>query len=274
MHLRVDRNLILLGIALVVVVLVAWIQRHEHARGEGGIGATMVASALTPLQKGLTATSHHVSNVWSVFHEVRHLHSDNQRLRAQVDRLTQQVNALRENEQENVQLREMLGYRQTLPNGGEKALPATVIGMQPTNWFNSITIDCGSRQGVREKQMVLTPRGLVGQVRMVTATTATVLLITDLNNGVGARIQRTGWNGVIEGTAGPLLKMQFLPRDADVRRGDKVVTSGMGSIFREKGIMIGTVQSVRLDENTSVKVAIVRPAADFRRLQEVFVMVE
>ncbi len=272
---RVDRNLVLrLLVALLVVVIAAAAHRRATARGREGFGASIVAVTVSPLQRGLVGASRRLANSWGVIREIRTLYADNQQLRAENERLKQRVNILNEQGLENQRLREMLRFRDILPDRGENALAATVIGVKPTNWFNTVVLDRGTNDGVREQQTVLTPRGLVGQVRVATDGTATVLLVTDLNSGVGGRVQRTGWRGVVNGTGGPLLEMTYLPKEADVRRGDLVVTSGIGSIFRVSGIVIGRVEDVRLDENTSIKKATVRPAVDLRRLQDVLVLVQ
>lgn len=271
---RVDRNLVRLLVALLAVVIFAAIHRRATSAEGESLGATIVAVTVSPLQRGLTGGARRLGNAWGVVREIRTLYAENQRLRAEVERLKQRVNTLNERGLENQRLREMLRFREILPRSGENALPATVIGVKPTNWFNTVIVDRGEKDGVRAQQMVLTPRGLVGQVRLVTPGTATVLLITDLSSGVGGRIQRMGWRGVVRGTAGPLLEMTYIPKEADVRRGDLVVTSGVGSIFQVKGAVIGRIEDVRLDENTSVKTATVRPAVDFRRLEEVLVLTQ
>ncbi|NLC56960.1 MAG: rod shape-determining protein MreC [Armatimonadetes bacterium] len=274
MYPRVDRQLVLFLAALLVVVLAAVVHRRTRAAGQEGLGASVVAVVVSPLQQGLTGASRRIGGAFGIFREIRTLYAENRRLRGEVDRLRQRVNTLEEQGRENVRLREMLRFREGLPRHGENALAATVIGVKPTNWYNAVTIDRGTADGVRERNMVLTPRGLVGQVRVATPHTATVLLITDLHSGVGGRIQRTGWTGVVKGTASDRLEMVYLPEEAAVRPGDRVVTSGQGSVFQVKGIMIGTVEQVRLDRNTSTRSAVVRPAVDVRRLEEVFVLTE
>ncbi|MBI3946221.1 MAG: rod shape-determining protein MreC [Armatimonadetes bacterium] len=272
MHPRVDRNVLVLAAVVAVVIGLAVSNRRGRAEGRTNPGASLVAFLVSPLQRVLDRVGGLAGSVTGAFREARHLHADNRRLREENERLRQQIHLLGEMALENARLKQMLAYRDALPGRGEDALLAPVIGINPTNWFNSIIIGTGANRGVREKQMVFTHRGLVGQVRLVTASTATVLLVTDLSSGVGARVQRTGWNGVVKGTAGPLLEMVHLPRDADVRPRDLVVTNGMGSVFQVRGVPIGTVQRVDVDENTSSKVAVVLPSVDFRRLEEVFVL--
>ncbi|MDH7569436.1 MAG: rod shape-determining protein MreC, partial [Armatimonadota bacterium] len=248
---RLDRNAVLLLVVLALVAVAAALDRRGRDSEGRSLGTTVVHAVVSPLQRALTRSWQGVARTVEMFREVRRLYVENRQLRDEVDRLRKQVEVLSALGEENLRLREMLRFRETLPPGGGQALAANVIGMRPTNWYNTVIIDVGANQGVRERQPVLTPRGLVGQVRMVTPNTATVLLVTDPNSGVGARVERSGWNGVARGTAGPTLDLVHLPRDADVVAGDVVVTNGMGTVIKVKGIRIGVVEEVRLDENTS-----------------------
>lgn len=272
MHPRVDRNVFVLAVVVVLVVGLATENQRQRARHESSLGNWVVALLVRPLQWSLERVGDAVGSVIGTVREIGHLHSENQRLRRENERLRRQVHLYTEMVHENERLKRMLAYRSRLLQWGEGAVLAPVIGMNPTNWFDTLLIGAGTRQGVREKQIVLTDRGLVGQVRLATTFEATVLLITDLNSGVGGCIQRTGWNGVVRGTSGPMLQMVYLPKEADVRRGDVVVTNGLGTVFQVRGVPIGTVQRVDLDANTSAKTAEVLPAVDFRRLEEVFVL--
>jgi len=107
----------------------------------------------------------------------------------------------------------------------------------------------------------------------VTSGTATVLLLTDPDSGVGGMVQRTREAGVVLGGPGErrTLTMRMFSREADVRVGDRVVTSGLGMMF-PKGLFIGRVDGVRSAEHGLVLEAIVTPSVDFGRLEEVVVL--
>jgi rod shape-determining protein MreC len=114
--------------------------------------------------------------------------------------------------------------------------------------------------------------GLVGYVYQVAGRTCHVLLLTDRQSGVGARIQpkRARTEGVCKGIGGEDCLLKYLPNDADVREGDTVVSSGQGKF--PPGIVIGKVTSVQRNDYDSTLEARVRPYVDFERLEEVQVL--
>lgn len=100
-----------------------------------------------------------------------------------------------------------------------------------------------------------------------------MLLLTDPESGVGALISRSRDYGVVVGGSGPdTLVMRFFSKDADVRPGDQVLTSGVGSVYPE-GLVIGEVAEVYVPQPGLVKECYVKPAVDFAHLEEVLVMI-
>jgi rod shape-determining protein MreC len=197
------------------------------------------------------------------------LERENRRLRAEVERLKAENASLQEAAAENVQLQQDLGFVRTLPN---PPIAAWVIALRPDPNFNTIVISRGSNDGVHVHSVVVTRDGLVGQVSEVTPNTATVVLLTDRNGMVGARVQRASSRavGLCRGNYSPLIPLIDLSGDADIRPGDKIVTAGYG-VF-PPGIPIGTVVSVQVDQGHTSKQALVKPAVDFNRLEEVYVL--
>src|SRR5690606_14127023 len=120
---------------------------------------------------------------------------------------------------------------------------------------------------------VISRKGLVGRVLKLDARSAQVLLLTDPESGVGALISRSRDYGVVVGGSGPdTLVMRFFSKDADVRPGDQVLTSGVGSVYPE-GLVIGEVAEVYVPQPGLVKECYVKPAVDFAHLEEVLVMI-
>jgi rod shape-determining protein MreC len=125
---------------------------------------------------------------------------------------------------------------------------------------------------------VVTPDGLVGKTVDVSLRTADVLLLSDPNCKVSARIARTGTFGLVSGT-GPardgamLCRMEFINKDVPIRAGDQVLTSGLGGVF-PPGLLVGYVDAVDLDESGLYQRADVVPRADLGRLTYVFVVFE
>lgn len=143
-------------------------------------------------------------------------------------------------------LRQMLGYP---GRTAWKLQPARVIGRDPANWWQSVHLDVGSRQGVTTNLAVLTPDGLVGRVAEVSSWTCRVLLVGDPNCPVSAALAESGDTGIVKGASGgdiqgALVDLSFLPRSAAVKPGQRVVTSGQGGVF-PRGIPVGDVVDAR-----------------------------
>ncbi len=199
----------------------------------------------------------------------RGLNAENRRLREQVAQLEGEAAALRETQANYQRLRNDLGFIQS---SAPRLLVAGIVARKTDPKFDTLVINRGGRDGVKVNSMVRTRNGLVGRVFEVTPGTASVLMLTDQKSGVGGRVQRGSSRsvGVCEGSNSSRLDFRYLPSDADIKPGDLIVTSGLGGVF-PPGQLIGTVESVKADEGNVGKTAVVRPAVEFDRLEEVYV---
>ena len=198
------------------------------------------------------------------------LEAENQQLREELERLRGVEAQVRQLERENRQLEELLGLKQARPDA---VLAARVTGRTPDRWYQEITLDQGSADGVQPDMVAVVPGGVVGRVVAVTPHSARVLLITDPESGVGALIGRSGEAGVVYGRGGdlPQLVMTLFAANADVRVGDDVVTSGLGPVF-PPGLPIGTVTSVGRDPTGLGIQVTVEPSAPLNRLAAVLLL--
>ncbi len=196
----------------------------------------------------------------------RDLDRQNRELRTENEVLRQQVRALGEAGRENLRLTQKLNLT---GRTGFKTLGARVIGRDASNWWKSLQIDRGSNDGVRENLAVLNADGLIGKVVKVTRGEARVLLITDSSCKVSALLQDSREPGVVAGS-----QMTYVDRNAKINPGENVITSGRGGIF-PPGILIGTVVKAELNQQTGMYQDVeIKPAVDFRRLEEVVVILE
>lgn len=187
-----------------------------------------------------------------------------------VDLLEAQVEEMR---QENRRLRALLDLRSRTPwLDGAEVIATRVLLRNPDDWFATAVVGKGSEDGVRPGMAALTPAGLAGRVTRVTSGSATVMLLTDPQSGVGAMVQRESSRaqGVVLGQAGrgDVLLMRFFSREADVRRGDRVVTSDRSMSF-PAALPVGVVSEAFNDPEGLVRYAWVKPAVDFNRVEEV-----
>ena len=180
--------------------------------------------------------------------------------------------ALRENEE----LRRLLGMDRRLDLQEQGAVTARVYSRSPTVWYSTITVNKGSKDGVREAQPVINGEGLVGRVRRVSGSNAQILLITDGDSGVPARVNEGKASGIVQPAVGDPddLRMENLGRNQKVRRNQTVVT--LGTISQRlpsrfpPGIPIGRITRVDDDEGTIH----VRPFADLRDLEFVQILTQ
>src|SRR5581483_2233569 len=200
----------------------------------------------------------------------RALAEENRRLRERVAALEGENAALREAQINYDRLRDDLGFVHSQPR---RLLAADVIARRPDPKFDTLVISRGSRDGVQPYSVVVTRAGLVGRVFEVTPGTASVLMLTDQNSGVGARVQRANSRaiGICKGDNTAKLALIDLTNDADVKVGDAIVTSGLGGIY-PPGLLIGTVTEVRAEEGNIMKAAHMRPCVEFNHLEQVYVL--
>jgi len=201
--------------------------------------------------------------------------------------LLQQINALRhENEQlkteqlqaiatarENDQLHELIGWEKQVP---WKLKPAKVVMRDPANWWHTVQISLGSRDGLRENLPVLTADGLVGRISSVSLASAQVVLIGDPNCRVSALVENPTHDiGVLLNPSDPLdpslVDLSYLTSGATLKSGENVVTSGLGGIF-PKGIPIGKIVDAQSIEFGLATEARVKLNADPGTLEQVFVL--
>jgi rod shape-determining protein MreC len=221
---------------------------------------------MAPLQQVTMAVSRTLGHgVESLFAMLR-ARSDIEALRDRV-RALQQTARLTEVELENERLRALLDFRETLAGD---LLAARVIAHDATALSRTLTIDRGSADGVVKGAAVLAPAGIVGHVFLASFNAARVLLITDHNSGVDAVVQRTRARGIVEGTVDGHCGLKFVKRTEELLVGDLVVTSGLDGIF-PRSTPIGRIVSVDKRGQGLFQYAIVEPAVDFDRLEEVLV---
>ena len=195
-------------------------------------------------------------------------------LRRQNQELRLQGAQTEELARENGRLRQLFGWQR---QQRRKYKLANVVLRDPANWWRTVQIDLGSRDNIRTNMPVLTSEGLVGRIQSVGLTRSQVLLLGDPNCRVAARVDdATRDTGVIipSGTLeSDYVELTFLSRNANLKPGQVVRTSGNGGIF-PKGILIGTIVEIHSTEYGLSKEAQVKLAANLSALEEVWVLVE
>jgi rod shape-determining protein MreC len=263
-----------LFVLLLICAGAVWWQKSSSRPERGGMSLPAGASlaVLSPFGRALNGVGAWASDVGRALFRRDGIVAENERLRARVAELQTQNDALKPLQRENDEMRRLM----KLPAiGGGRIVNANVVAYDATDVARSLVLNVGSRQGVRAKDVVYAADGVVGQVATVSPSVCTVLLLTDLRSGIGARTGRNGARGVLQGQGGggeALCKLAYLPDWADVREGDTVLTSGevrgRGQIY-PGGMTLGRIVRVRKNKTLSQTEAFVLPSADLSRLDVV-----
>ena len=202
--------------------------------------------------------------------------ADRQRLTAETRRLREdlllanaKLNRMAAVAAQNQHLKELLDTQHSLELNVQLA---RVIGVDLGAYRYRLTLNMGSRDGVKPGQPVIDARGVIGQVIEVLPHTAVVMLITDPSHAIPVTIARTGLRTVAYGSRdGDMLSLPNLPLAADVRAGDQLLTSGIGGRF-PPGFPVGRIEQVAPATTGMFQVAQARPAADIERSTDVLLL--
>jgi rod shape-determining protein MreC len=237
------------------------------------VSSRAVSLVLSPFQSAVGWVGTQVTYLESEVWDFLTLHEQNKMLRNEVTQLRVQNLQAQEYASENTRLREMLDYKNTATQFDLKA--ARVIGRESATWSSMIVINRGTVDGVHEDMPVVTPKGLVGRVVEAGPNSSKVQLIIDPRSSVGTLVQRpeSRVNGIVEGDPDipTMPRMVNIPKTADVQEGDVIVTSGFGGVF-PKGLVVGIVSQLKIDTGGLLQVAILEPAVDFQKLEDVMVI--
>jgi rod shape-determining protein MreC len=262
-----QKNYLAIGAVVFVAVLLLSLPTRVTERLKGAVGSWFLplfglASAGQQLPADLADS---VLTRRELLRQVDSLRHDNQQLRMQA---VQNVAIARENDQ----LRTLLNWQRQSP---WQLKLANVVMRDPANWWRTVQIDLGSRDGVRENLPVITSAGLVGRVRSVDKTKSQIVLIGDPNCRVSATVENAARDMGVILASGPvdtsLVQLTYLASSANLKPGQTVVTSGLGGIF-PKGIPIGMVVDSRPVEFGLYTEARVKLNANLGSLEQVWVL--
>ncbi|MEO7052054.1 MAG: rod shape-determining protein MreC [Rhodanobacter sp.] len=216
---------------------------------------------------GLPAAGMHTLSI--AFSDRQYLTSQNQRLREDLLLANAKLNRMAAVAEQNERLKQLLDTQHSLALNVQLA---RVIGVDLGAYRYELTLNMGSRDGVKPGQPVIDAHGVMGQVKEVLPHTAIVMLITDPAHAVPVTIARTGLRTVAYGTRdGDQLSLPNLPLAAQVRVGDKLLTSGIGGRF-PPGFPVGRIDHVATAPTGVFQIALAEPAADIDRSTDVLLL--
>jgi len=260
LNLNKDRPLSLLIFFLSISSFLIFFQGSKGKRFNTVIESSM--AIFSPLQKLTINIVRGTRYVWSDYIALVNVRQENRELKNKIEILKNINNQYIEAVQANKRLRKLLTFQKKI---SELTISSEIIGKDSTNWCQNILLDKGSQEGISVNMPVVTYNGVVGKIHKVTNHTAKVLLINDINSSVAVLIQRNRAEGILVGKGKNYCTIKYLRRDVEVKKGDRVITSGMGGVF-PKGLIVGTISKIHKNNYGLFQYAEVIPEANISKL--------
>ena len=264
---------------ILVIVAVFLVGIMAYAGANGRLTAApqeLLSVVLTPLQKVTSALSGGAASVWEKYTSIDDVMDRNEQLEAENAELRQQMVDYDRIKAENDAYKALARIQDT--NSEATYVSAFVIGRDPLDEFGGFTLDQGSTDGVAVNDAIISDRGyLLGVVVEVDATSCKVMTILHPSFNAAGVISRTRENGIITGSADYAADGQCvltnLDRATEARKGDRVITTGLGGVF-PANLLVGTVQEVVPEQSGKSSSAVILPGADPRTVKHVFIITE
>lgn len=262
-------------ITLAVALLLSIIPGVLCAMGQGSYVRSAIVTVGTPFRWAFTKIGEGISGFSVYFKTIDALREENEALRRELDEYKNLVYDAELIEEENDFLSDFLGLKEEHLDFALE--DASILGREATNYRTLLTLSKGTLHGIDVNMPIITEMGLIGHITEVGATWSKAVVITETASAVGGYIERSGALGVVEGTyelrTDGLCRMVYIEADSDIRIGDKVITSGIGGIY-PRGLLIGRVSAVEVDENSRTLTATIEPAAELDSVSKVMIVTE
>ena len=266
-----------LAAVIAVVVIVALSTSLLH--GRAGLLSDAAGGLSGPVGRAASAAIEWIEGIYGYIYEYDQLVAENNELRAQLAASQQAVTTANEFEDENIRLRELLGFSQK--HSDFVFEPSKITAWSSSNWSSTFTISKGADNAdspIEVGDCVVTEYGaLVGQIIEVGSTWSTVRTVIDSAIDVGALVGEAESVGMCVGDFALMqegcLKLTYLSENAQLVEGEAVLTSGKGT-YIPQGLIIGYIRSVLSEGSGQTLYGVVEPACDLDTLTQVFVITD
>ena len=264
---------ILVGIAVFLAAIMA------YAGANGRLTAApqeILSVAVAPFQRAAAKLSGGVASLWENYADIDAILEENQQLSEENAALRSQMVDYDKLKAENEAYKALANIQEQHPEMSYTS--SFVIGRDPLDSFWGFTLDRGTLDGVAVNDAVISDEGyLLGVVREADLTSCKVMTILHPSFNAAGVVSRTRDNGIITGSADYAADGQCvltnLDRATEARKGDQVITTGLGGVF-PANLLVGTVQEVVPEQSGKSSSAVILPGADPRTVKHVFIVTE
>lgn len=267
----------LIGLLVTVILFIAVLSFSFNKMGNVPFFQTITNDISAVFGRVFEAPVRAIDGVFSKVNNLQNTYLENQRLKKEINQISEvqsENQALRE---ENKKLKDELDLQATLTE--YKKISATVIARNPDRWLDTLIIDRGTTDGLEVGMSVLGEKGLIGRISEVNPTSSKVMLLTNEGQHViqtAAEIitkEDEAVHGIISrfDYETDQLIMERITSDVTIKKGMKVSTSGLGGVV-PRGLLVGEVAKVSMDEHGLGQQIHIEPAADFEKIRFVTVI--
>lgn len=237
--------------------------------------SNVVGTILSPIRSGIAAIDRQAEQYYNYLFSYESLQARNAELEKRILEMQEDVRSAAALQRENEQLRLLLDLVDE--HEDYSLVSAYIISWNASNYRSAFTIGKGTNSGLEAGMCAITENGqVIGLVTEVGANWATITTVQDSSLEISASIASSGYTGVVQGTyladGSSVLRMNYLPTDAILKNHDQVVTTG--STLYPRGLLLGYLTNVGLDETGVAKYATLEASCDFAGLEQIFIITE
>ena len=259
-------------VLIVAVLLTAGLAVAANLLGTT-VGDVVVQTVLAPLRAGASALTVQAEKIYDYIFKYEQLAAENAALREELAQIQEDTRDAASIKRENDRLYELLELKKE--HEDYEIVDAYIISWDSNDWSYAFTVNRGTNSGIRTGMCAITESGaVVGVVSEVGSNYAVITSVLDASLDISAIIASSGSPGIVRGAYGTgqlgMLRMDYLPSAAVVRNNDQVVTAG--STVYPRNLILGNIVDWDINDNGMAKYAILKPAADFDSLEQVFII--
>ncbi|MBE6588044.1 MAG: rod shape-determining protein MreC [Ruminococcaceae bacterium] len=262
-------------VVVIIAMVMVIVPTVFGSMGLTGVLKDGINIIFSPLQKVFTYCTDAVDGFTSFFTEFDRIVEENNALREEINTLRDKISSAEEAEEMNQWLYNYLELKRE--HTDFRFTEATVSAREGGNYTTVFMLDKGKAHGIEKDMPVVTEHGIVGYVCEVGTTWAKAVTFLEEGTAIGAYVERSGAEGVIEGSFSlaeeGVCLMSYLSADADIKEGDRIVSSGYGSVY-PRGLVIGTVEKIEKDSASRSVTVTVRPGADLSDLKKMMIITD
>ncbi len=236
---------------------------------------TLIKPVTTPIENAFSSIGRSFSSLLGYFSDYDILRAENEALKNELASMEEIVRGAEQLREENEFLSDFLELKEN--RADFRFIKCEIVSRDDNGYKTTFTVNVGTDMGAAVGDPVITSIGVVGRITEIGGNWASVTPLTETSSSIGAYAERTGDEGILEGTLATrsegTVRLSYLAPDADLAVGDRVRTAGNGSYY-PRGLLLGKITAVSIDPQTGAQSATVAPAVDLSTVRDVMILTD